>query len=479
MTTGSSLEQLESIVVGLAQEQESTKADMEQTELDWDDLPLVFDYLNKKHAIIDLNGKTVVMNMGWDPINNRLKITYSSIADFKNRYSNRTKVIGGTPPKIVKIVDFWLSSDERRQFEGICFHPSVNYEGFYNLWQGLAVKPKKGKWKKFKKFIRTVIANGNDEIAKYIIYWLADAFQNPGGPRPGTAIAMRGGQGCGKSTFAYYAGKAFGNHYLALSSGDALTGRFNLHLQNVIIVFADEAVWGGDKQAEGKLKSLITEPSIFIEPKGLNGFEVKNCVRLILASNNDWVVPAGMDERRFVVLDVSDKHSNDHEYFAGIREEMDNGGLEAMVYDLLQLDLSQVNLRQIPRTVALLDQIAASLSPFGKFWFERLRSGVLFESGNYLADNMSYSMSAKYQDNWPDIVLTSDFFNEFIYFCKQMNIGYRPTNRTAGRELAQLCPESCRKRDTKWDRKYEYHLPSLNRCRELFEKRVKMKIDWD
>ena len=54
---------------------------------------------------------------------------------------------------------------------------------------------------------------------------------------------------------------------------------------------------------------------------------MKNHIRLMVASNNDWVIPAGPEERRFCVLDVSDRHTQDHEYFKPLFDQMDNGGM--------------------------------------------------------------------------------------------------------------------------------------------------------
>jgi hypothetical protein len=38
---------------------------------------------------------------------------------------------------------------------------------------------------------------------------------------------------------------------------------------------------------------------------------VRNLSRLIIASNERWVVPAGVNARRWWVLDVADTHAND------------------------------------------------------------------------------------------------------------------------------------------------------------------------
>jgi hypothetical protein len=47
-----------------------------------------------------------------------------------------------------------------------------------------------------------------------------------------------------------------------------------------------------------------------------------------MASNNEWVVPASSDERRYFVLDVADERAQDHEYFQAILDEAKAGGHE-------------------------------------------------------------------------------------------------------------------------------------------------------
>src|SRR5690606_8972638 len=126
---------------------------------------------------------------------------------------------------------------------------------------------------------------------------------------------------------------------LHISSVRYLTGNFNKHLMDCAFLFADEAFWPGDKSAEGELKRIITEPTLTIHPKYVDAFEVQNSLALFMASNNEWVVPAGMDERRFASFDVSDRFMQDAQYFTPLYREMENGGVAAMMYDLLNMDL--------------------------------------------------------------------------------------------------------------------------------------------
>jgi hypothetical protein len=87
-------------------------------------------------------------------------------------------------------------------------------------------------------------------------------------------------------------------------------------------------------------------------------------LRIIIAGNDDDLINAAGDERRYVVLDVSHLHQEDHEYFGALASWRENGGLEALLYFLQQHDISDVNLRMAPRTSALGDIKMASLSPF-------------------------------------------------------------------------------------------------------------------
>ena len=56
---------------------------------------------------------------------------------------------------------------------------------------------------------------------------------------------------------------------------------------------------------------------------------------------------------------------------------MNNGGREALLHYLLNFDLSQVDLRSIPKTAALLDQQIESLTPEQAWWLDTLMKGAL------------------------------------------------------------------------------------------------------
>ncbi|MGH6908377.1 MAG: primase-helicase family protein, partial [Aestuariivirga sp.] len=156
-----------------------------------------------------------------------------------------------------------------------------------------------------------------------------------------------------------------------------LAGRFNGHLHDCCILFADEAFWPGDKAAEGTLKRIVTEDTLFIERKGIDGISMANRLKIIMASNEEWVVPAGVMERRFAVFDVSDAKAQSQEWFEPIYDELAHGGKEAMLFDLLRRDLGSWHPRKVIQTKALRDQQIRSLKPSDQWRLILLENGWL------------------------------------------------------------------------------------------------------
>ena len=76
--------------------------------------------------------------------------------------------------------------------------------------------------------------------------------------KPGVALVLRGDEGAGKGFLANMLGRLCPHHYVVISQSAHLTGRFNSHHQQCLLMFVDEGFWAGDKQGEGALKHLVT-----------------------------------------------------------------------------------------------------------------------------------------------------------------------------------------------------------------------------
>jgi hypothetical protein len=64
-------------------------------------------------------------------------------------------------------------------------------------------------------------------------------------------------------------------------------------------------------------------------------------------------MPSCAKQRRFVVIDASSAQIQNTPYSGAIIEEINNGGLEALMHHLLEVDLNVVDLRKILQNDAL------------------------------------------------------------------------------------------------------------------------------
>jgi hypothetical protein len=308
-----------------------------------------------------------------------------------------------------------------------------------------------------------------------------------------TAIVMRGGEGTGKGTLARALLHILGQHGLTISNAKHLTGNFNGHLRDCAFLFADEAFYAGDKQHVGVLKALITEPSITVESKYKNPVQVPNFVHLMMASNEQWVVPAALDARRFCVLEVSEERKSDHDYFAAIWREMDNGGYEAMLHDLLTYDLTRFNVRAVPVTRGLQTQRGLSLGTGEAWWRDVLHRGYVYKSKLGLEE---------YFSQWHDVVATEILFISYEDYAKGRHERHPMSRETFGRfmrettggkstrpakvvtgehmtDVANSFGGTSRKAAVvEQERATAYHLGDINIAREAFCRKTGLPSEW-
>ena len=335
--------------------------------------------LNKNCAIVFVGSHLRVMSR---PGPNS-PYMYISLRDARTLEANRIVMIkgegGGT--KKLKMFDEWLSSPDRREYDSVKFAPGVDDPRIYNLFEGWAVKPVKGDWSLLRDHLRLAICQGNDDQDRWMMAWLAQMFQSPGEKIP-VAVVIRGMKGTGKSIVFDFIQRLMPRYFYKVADGNRALGNFNAHYESTIMLVMEEAFWAGNQGKESVLKDLITSPLLVVERKGIDPYMAKNHMRVAMISNERWVVPATHDERRFAVFDCGDQHRGDFEYFTAMSNQMEAGGLEAMLYDLLHYEPENGwdLLRQPPATSGLREQIVDSLRGIDAFMYG------LIENGQYECD---------------------------------------------------------------------------------------------
>lgn len=331
--------------------------------------PEYIEHFNAGYFVSNESGCARIYREEYDAILNRHRLVRFQKESFLLQHANEYAIVNGNQKPAAQA---WLASPLRRTYPRIVFAPGASASSNdYNLWRGFSVTPRTGNWSLFHQHILDVVCQGNCAHYNYILGWMASAVQRP--DRPGeVALVIKGGRGTGKGTFARAVLRLFGQHGMQINHGKHLTGNFNSHLRDCIVLNVDEGFWAGDKQAEGVLKGLITEPTLTVEGKGRDAITAPNYLHIIITSNEDWVVPAGPDERRFAVFDVAASRQRDESYFNALNQQLENGGYEAMLFDLLNYDLNGFSVRRVPNTTGLQQQKLASLDPVARWLFEKL-----------------------------------------------------------------------------------------------------------
>ena len=421
----------------------------------------VTDSLNKVMALVLVGSKVVVMLDGNEDE------TFISTHAARELYANQKILVD---KKLRNPIDIWLESRDRRDYpNGLIFDVTgTTPMGYYNLFRGWAMVPRPGDCSKFLGHIKEVIACGDEHIYQWVLAWLADIFQNTC-RKPGTMLMLRGVEGCGKGTLVNEIGRLLGRHYMPVAGSQDLARNFNAHLASSILVFADEALWGGDRSGEGRLKQIITEPHIVLEKKGHDPFKLPSYHRIIGSTNHDWAVPAGATSRRFTILDVSGHRAGDKAYFDSIHKEMAAGGREALLHHLLHFDIhaSGADPTKCLITDALRETRAYTADPMHLWWKNILESGELPGTGEW----ETVSCSCLYQS-----FMDATRHSKRSSTTKESSVAF-------GMALKKVIPGEL-KRERKSisvcgmsSREWHYRLPPLNECVIQFEKVTGLTID--
>ena len=353
--------------------------------------------INREHAVCSIEGGSCILwythtSFSQKSDQNHKAITYQSEKDFQAKFKNdfvqskwlRNETEDGVKTWTTKaqpLGKLWLEWDQRREYDRAHFHPAekrIQYMGkrvwdYFDDWDSasqnnnwLGEENRRGliRFLKAEKYVRIEslgqaedmcslyldhiennlcgnYSNGKrQQLYNYIICWMASALTRHLDDRTTVGLVLQSGQGSGKGLFASSFGELFGHYFLHLTDSNRLTQKFNLQMKDRLLVFADEVLFGGDKKSIGVLKTMQTEDTFTVEPKGVNAFIVNNHRRFIYSSNEQWIIHKETDDRRYQVIDVKNKKMSGETY-KQIRQQLNDGGREALYYLLTSAEIQE------------------------------------------------------------------------------------------------------------------------------------------
>lgn len=425
--------------------------------------------LNKEHAYILMKGNYQIIRETKDAEGIDI-VEFWDEAAFHSYYLSRKMVVTVKDRnKEVQVTREWMNHPSRRTYDGLVFKPGLNVSPkWYNLWKGYSHKPSpKGTGlghasvEAFCEHLKENICGGDPELTRWVTGHFAHLVQKPY-EKPLTALVFKGKKGTGKSALLKFIGALIQPYFRVLANTNDMASNFNSHLENCLALVLEEAFWSGDKRSDAILKHLVTGDTHRIERKGIDAYYLPNLTRVYIIGNEEWLVPASEDERRYAVLTVKDTRRGDWKFFDDMRRGFEAGGYSHLLRYLMDFDIGGLNFTVAPMTEGLYHQKIVSLDAFGQWWFESLCDGELIGTG---------------LGTWATSISRKQMHEGYLEFCNK-----RKNKRGFLESAAIFCARVADVADSKKNeysyRSGEFELPTLQRAREIWDERMRYPKNW-
>jgi len=380
-------------------------------------------------------------------------------------YNAAKEITVGKKPE--KLTQAWMACPQRRTYDGLVFAPEVHVDKrWYNLWRGFDHQPVAAAGaspraaaavQAWRDHILRNIARGDAKLAHWFTGYMAHLIQKPY-EKPLVALVLKGRKGTGKNAVIERVGALFSRNMVVADDDRYLIGNFNSHLEACLLLALDEASWAGGKKVEGKLKGIITGAKHMIERKGIEPYQVDNLTRVVILGNEEWLVPATQDERRYAVFDVGENDMQRRSFFQEMREGMEanHGEGYGVLLDYLQsFDLSTVDVNEAPNTQGLANQKLESLGPQHQWWYDCLLEGQI--------------LGGDFAGEWPKQIPTNRLQDAAKRHNRDRGIrSWAPTATAFNKTMAMVHAAWAHTKSSKvdpGDATYHYNIPGLAEAR--------------
>jgi hypothetical protein len=286
--------------------------------------------------------------------------------------------------------DRWNKDPTKVEYENMDFLPPplTCPSQTFNLWTGFNVSKTPGGT--IEPFLELMgLVEGGKQ---YLIWYLADLVQNPG-RIPEIGIVLRGLEGSGKNSITETIARLIGNDHYFSTTDPAMDVfcRFSEARYRKLCINFDEAEAKKMFSQNENIKGLITSPYMTYEQKGLTPIRVRSFARIIVTTNNHTPIKISMTDRRWAVFQMFETFVGNKKHWDAYYTWLNKPENIWCLYEyLMKVDLSEVNLKDIPDTVAR-NEIKQACLPLEIKWLADLivdRFPLKWTRANILASDL-------------------------------------------------------------------------------------------
>lgn len=409
----------------------------------------LIEYMNDQHAFFLPNNGEYFTFREDDEI---LRQKKQAFVDYLCKYNFNIKNDKGEEQEI-EPAKIWLKNRDRRDIERVVFKPNQQVKNNqYNLWTGYKYKNTGtcdlSKIEHVLDHLLNIWANGNKEVYDWIIGWFARIIQTPENKNAICLALYSFANGVGKNIILDLIRAIMGDKYfLSTSKDEQILGRFNSDVEGRILINMNETSILYDKKLSGPFKENITEKTISIERKGLTSYTIDNPGNYIITTNDMHMVSISGQDRRFNIIQCSDKKYN-KEYYNKIADT----DVQELANFLYNVDISDYDPRDFPRTELFYEQVELSYNNIESFVHK-------------LIEGEECTYSDWYDEDAEDIVWLNkkQFYDDYVKTC----IGYESPQKDGHfwRAIYKIFGK-----DNVQVRRGEFRLPPLELAQKMWDK---------
>jgi hypothetical protein len=222
---------------------------------------------------------------------------------------------------------------------GVCFRPEiasgliVEEEGrtLLNTYVPIDTTRKEGDITPFMDYLTRLLPNERDRTI--VICYIASLVQNPGVKFQWCPM-LQGAEGNGKTFIISCVAHAVGHRYTHLPKASEIDSKFNGWVTNMLFAGVEEIYTPDRRDILEGIKTLITNPRLVIERKGMDQYTGDNRVNFLISTNHKDGIPITTDTRRYAPFYCAQQTADDikrdfpGDYFYHLYEWARNGGYE-------------------------------------------------------------------------------------------------------------------------------------------------------
>lgn len=307
----------------------------------------------------------------------RYSLIYGDEAVF-DREQRRELTLGALRAYVgLKAVRDWGDHPERSVIneDQVLFDPrrAVNDPSVCNLWGGWPLQAVPGsatdqdtvhRWLQ----VLNYVTGENEKIFDWLLKWIAYPLQHPG-TKMRTSVIMHGPEGSGKNTVWDAVRRIYGRYGMQITQTQ-LEQQWCDWLSARMFIVGNEVLHRQEQiQQKGRLKTIVSDSTIRIERKFMNGRTEMNFANLVFLSNELQPLNIDPEDRRFLVNWTPPAHPDGAKFYLGLGEDgMPESAVQALYHYFKQLDLEDFGPHtKPPMTQAKKDLIDASLESHQRF----------------------------------------------------------------------------------------------------------------